>query len=57
MNTDLLIAVIIAGSFFLFLIAVFVQMFVHEWLRNTYIQNDCGKSNNCKTDVWIFAEE
>jgi len=39
MTTDMIIACIIAGLFFLFMICVFVHDIVQEWLRDIYVKN------------------
>ena len=48
---DLLIACIIAGVFFLFVIGIFIDGFIREWIA----ENNMRKSYTCKIDE-IIAE-
>lgn len=51
MNTDLLIACIIAGSFFLFLVVMFLYAFISEWVAVERMKKSDHGS------VWTFAEK
>ena len=46
MNSDLLTALIIVGAFFLFIVGIFVDGYIREWIA----ENNMRKSYICKID-------
>lgn len=53
MNTDLLIACIIAGIFFLFMVGIFIDGFIREWIaENNMRKSYAGKLDKLMAENW-----
>ena len=53
MNSDLLTALIIVGAFFLFVIGIFVDGFIREWIaENNMRKSYAGKIDKLMSENW-----
>ena len=53
MNSDLLTALIIVGAFFLFVIGIFVDGFIREWIAENNMRNSyAGKIDDLMRKGW-----